>query len=333
MTEVSNVDNSKSITHVSLCTGYGGIDLGLRRSLPNLKTICYVERDAFAIANLVGKIEEDKMDAAPIWSDLRTFPSEQFRDRVDIISGGYPCQPFSKAGSRKGEEDPRHLWPYVKRAVATIHPRLCFFENVEGHITLGLKDVLHDLGELGYECAAGTFSAEECGAPHGRKRLFILAHAYRSGRIEDCFNGKLRADRIKQPPEDRWPSRPSEAQKEWESPRVLADTNSSRRHKQTKGRDKERDRIENCSEKLADPQMHDRRDLRQRGEARRSEQHSGRDSEPRVGGGSHGNTERVDPALNRLDRLRLLGNGVIPAQCDKAFRYLVRELQNAAQSI
>ena len=307
MREVLNVDNSKSVTHLSLCTGYGGIDLGLRRSLPDLKTICYVERDSFAIANLVSKIEEDKMDAAPIWSDLRTFPSEQFRDRVDIISGGYPCQPFSKAGSRKGEEDPRHLWPYVKRAVATIHPRLCFLENVEGHITLGLKDVLHDLGELGYECAAGTFSAEECGAPHGRKRLFILAHAYRSGRIEDCFNGKLRADRIEQPPKDRWPSRPTEAQKEWESPRVC--------------------------EKLADPQMHDRRDLRQRGEARRSEQHSGRDSQPRLGGGSHGNTERVDPALNRLDRLRLLGNGVIPAQCDKAFRYLVRELQNAAQSI
>jgi DNA (cytosine-5)-methyltransferase 1 len=169
------------ITHISLCAGYGGIDLGLHRCIPNLRTIAYSEIEAFACELLLARMEGGQIDAAPIWPDLKSFPWEKLRDRVDLLSGGYPCQPFSSAGKRLGREDPRHLWPYIADGISILRPRLCFFENVEGHITLGLSTVISDLEELGYKVSWGIFSASEIGAPHQRKRLFILADRFGSG--------------------------------------------------------------------------------------------------------------------------------------------------------
>jgi len=173
---VSHVDTTSPITHVSLCAGYGGIDLGLHRAIRNLRTIAVSEIEAFACANLVAKMEAGLLDPAPIWTDLKTFPWSDFRDRVDILSGGYPCQPFSAAGKRLGAEDPRHLWPFIADGIAAMRPSVCFFENVEGHISLGLSDVLQDLVGLGYRATWCVASASECGAPHQRKRIFILAY-------------------------------------------------------------------------------------------------------------------------------------------------------------
>jgi DNA (cytosine-5)-methyltransferase 1 len=174
MTE--NVDTTKTITHVSLCAGYGGIDLGLSRAIPSLRTVAFSEIEAFACANLVAKMEAGLLDCAPIWTDLKTFPWGAFRDRVDILSGGYPCQPFSAAGKRLGTDDPRHLWPFIADGIRAMRPRMCFFENVEGHISLGLREVVGELEEIGYKVSWGIFSAREVGAPHQRKRVFILAH-------------------------------------------------------------------------------------------------------------------------------------------------------------
>jgi DNA (cytosine-5)-methyltransferase 1 len=161
---------------VEWCAGYGGIHLGLKRAIPNLRVIAYGEIEAFACANLVAKMEAGLLDAAPIWTDIKTFPCEAFRDRVDILVAGYPCQPFSAAGKRLGTEDPRHLWPHIARAIRVIRPRMCFFENVEGHISLGLREVIGELESIGYSTAWGIFSASEVGAPHQRKRVFILAY-------------------------------------------------------------------------------------------------------------------------------------------------------------
>lgn len=163
-------------THISLCSGYGGIDLGLRRVIPDLRTVAYAEIEAFACENLLARMEGGQLDAAPIWSNLKTFPWEQFSGLVDILSGGYPCQPFSAAGKRAGADDPRHLWPFISAGIAVLRPNICFFENVEGHISLGLPDVIEDLGRLGYRATWGIFSAAETGAPHQRKRVFIMAH-------------------------------------------------------------------------------------------------------------------------------------------------------------
>ncbi len=173
------MDTTKAITHVSLCAGYGGIDLGLKRAIPSLRTIAFSEIEAFACANLVSKMEAGLLDPAPIWTDLKTFPWSEFHGRVDILSGGYPCQPFSAAGKRLGAEDPRHLWPFIAAGIAAMRPGACFFENVEGHCSLGLPDVLQDLAGMGYRTTWGVFSASEVGAPHQRKRIFILAHDQR----------------------------------------------------------------------------------------------------------------------------------------------------------
>ena len=167
------MDNTQNI--ISFCTGYGGLELGIRRAGVDVRVICNVEIEAFVQANLVAKTEEGRMDNAPIWTDLKTFPAREFRGKVHGLIGGYPCQPFSSAGKRQGEKDPRHLWPYILKHVRAIRPVWCFWENVAGHTTMGLWRVLSDLEEEGYKCAWGIFSAEEVGAPHQRKRVFILA--------------------------------------------------------------------------------------------------------------------------------------------------------------
>jgi len=225
------MDITKAVTHIGLCAGYGGIELGLKRVIPNLRSVALCEIEAFAVANLVSKMEAGLMDPAPIWPDLRTFPWGAFHGKVDILTGGYPCQPFSAAGQRRGKEDPRHLWPYIADGIRLLRPKLCFFENVEGHISLGLSDVIQDLAGMGYRTTWGIFSAEECGAPHIRKRIWILAYADgERGQGSECF---LRdACEIGQGREDsaadsdigdawKWPSGPDHPQRWWEPARTI----------------------------------------------------------------------------------------------------------------
>lgn len=230
------MDTTQTITHVSLCAGYGGIDIGLKRAIPSLRTIAFSEIECFACANLVAKMEAGLLDAAPIWTNLKTFPWAEFRGRVDILSGGYPCQPFSAAGKRLGTDDPRHLWPFIADGIRVMQPRVCFFENVEGHISLGLREVIRELESIGYRATWGIFSAREVGAPHQRKRAFILAYRkqqgleglsryvadwHEPGRVAAQSNRSTCACCV-QP----WPSRPGEPQHEWEPPRVVANSNS-----------------------------------------------------------------------------------------------------------
>ncbi|WP_241525728.1 DNA cytosine methyltransferase [Pseudophaeobacter leonis] len=106
-----------------------------------------------------------------------SFDGKPWRGRVHLISAGYPCQPFTLSGVRTGEDDHRHLWPDVARIISEVQPTWCFFENVAGHLTLGLQDVVGDLQGMGYRVAARVQSAAEVGGSHIRQRLFILAHA------------------------------------------------------------------------------------------------------------------------------------------------------------
>ena len=166
-----------TITTLEFCAGYGGIGLGLKNIFgERMRTIAYCEIEGYAQANLISKMEKGLMDVAPLWNDLKTFPYESFHGLVDIFIAGYPCQPFSSAGKRAGKEDPRHLWPWIADGIRLLQPRMCFFENVEGHISLGLSTVISDLEELGYKSSFGIFSASEVGAVHQRKRVFIMAH-------------------------------------------------------------------------------------------------------------------------------------------------------------
>ena len=227
------MDNTKKLSILSLCTGYGGLELGLSKALENPLRVIAVEIEAFALANLVAKSEKGKMDIEAMWPNLKTFPAKKFRGCFDIITAGYPCQPFSHAGKRKGKEDPRHLWPYIEKIIAETRPVYGFFENVSGHLTLGFPDVYKSLQNLGYSVEAGLFTAAECGASHRRQRLFILAHSDSNERRPDEGEPNTGSDgrhdigwcgEI-----DRWPARPGQPQYEWEEPRTIVGNAQSKR--------------------------------------------------------------------------------------------------------
>jgi DNA (cytosine-5)-methyltransferase 1 len=120
---------------------------------------------------------EAHLDQAPIWDDLKTFDGEPWRGRVDCITAGFPCQPFSLAGSQKGVNDERWLWPAIERIICSVGPRFVFLENVPQLVRGGLPFVLADLAELGFDAEWGLHSAAEVGAPHKRERFWLLAYA------------------------------------------------------------------------------------------------------------------------------------------------------------
>jgi len=291
---------------LSLCTGYGGIEIGLCRVFGEINELAHVEIEAFAIANLVNKMEKGKLAPAPVWTDVKTFNAGIFRGFIDILTGGYPCQPFSTAGKRKGKDDPRHLWPYITQIIKDCNPRWVFFENVEGHLSKGIGKVLGDLEKLGYKPAAGLFSAVEVGAPHQRKRIFILAYD-RCARSKIGLSGPDTGEEgysevFNDSSYRRWPARPGKPQYEWEEPRVLGDSEQPIRRSE-EGR------------------------LRSAGNERRSGSPGDDEGSIRTGSETQSQLGRaVDGTRNRVDRLRLLGNGVVPATAEKAFRVLYQQL-------
>jgi DNA (cytosine-5)-methyltransferase 1 len=387
MEQMTNVDTPSTLTHVSLCAGYGGIDLGLKRAIPALRTIAFAEIEAFACANLVAKMETGLLDPAPLWTNLKTFPWSDFHDCVDILSGGYPCQPFSAAGKRLGADDPRHLWPYISAGIAAMRPSLCFFENVEGHISLGLPDVIEDLAGLGYRTTWGIFSASEVGAVHQRKRVFILAECS-SQRSAARFSRSLAGQEgiagiFDHRSHLAWPSRPGQQQYEWEPPRVVVNSNGngclrdvSRTQAQQNSNGQDNGLFGTTSSMGNTPSVRsatfgteptgqqwqtspasasgqgamgystDKRQpewgsgtLGEPAGAQSQPQRSDSGShnaecqiESPLGGDPHGPAGGVGYAQlcvtsdNRTDELRLLGNGVVPATAERAFRVLFAEL-------
>ena len=166
----------RSFNVLSLCSGGGGLDLGLGLAVPDARVVCYVENEAFACEVLASQMDAGNLDQAPIWTDLRSFDGEPWRDVVDCVAGGFPCQPHSIAGSKLGKEDPRNLWPEVHGIVQAVRPAFVFFENVPNILNTIYSEIREDLREIGYRVEQGIFSAEEVGGPHLRKRLFILGY-------------------------------------------------------------------------------------------------------------------------------------------------------------
>lgn len=156
--------------------------MGLMLAEPGFHTRCFVEWEEYPRRSIIAAQRAGYFAPAPIWDDLTTFDARPFAGAIDTLVAGYPCQPFSMAGKRLGENDPRHLWPHVARVARELGNglRWVFLENVSGHLTLGGETVLRTLWDMGFAPAAGTFSAAETGAPHERQRLFIVAH--RAGR-------------------------------------------------------------------------------------------------------------------------------------------------------
>jgi DNA (cytosine-5)-methyltransferase 1 len=164
---------------LALCAGIGGIELGLSLAATGYRTVGFVERDPFAADTLFALMKDGIFEKAEIWSDVRRFDPRELRGHLDIISSGFPCQPWSVAGKQRGIKDERWLWPEIAEIIHQLSPRYVFLENVVGLLNTGLGHVLRDLAQNGYDAEWDVFSAEQCGAPHLRERLFILA--YRAG--------------------------------------------------------------------------------------------------------------------------------------------------------
>lgn len=155
--------------------------MGLMLAEPGFHTRAFVEWEGYPRDVLISAQRAGYFAPAPIWDDVTTFDGKPFRGAIDTILAGYPCQPFSMAGQRKGADDERHLWPDVARVISEIEPRWVFLENVAGHLSLGLETVLRDLWRLGFTPAAGLFSAGETGTSHERQRVFIVAYRGNAG--------------------------------------------------------------------------------------------------------------------------------------------------------
>ena len=180
--------NDYKLTHLSLFTGIGGLDLAAE--MAGFRTVGQCE-----YADYPTKILEQHWPDVPRWKDIRTLTKESFYERtglrtVDVISGGFPCQPFSLTGKRMGKDDDRYLWPEMFRVIKELRPAWVIGENVPGIVNLALDTVLSDLESEGF--AAQPFIIPACGvdAPHRRERCCILAHAIDRGSIMR-WNGKL----------------------------------------------------------------------------------------------------------------------------------------------
>jgi len=153
----------------SLFSGIGGLDLGLERA--GMTVVWQSEIDPYA-----SRVLAKHWPNVPNLGDVTTIDWSTV-EPVDIICGGYPCQPFSLAGVRRGDADPRHLWPHFADALRHLRPRWALLENVPGHLSLGFGRVLGDLAELGYDTEWDCIPAAAVGAPHLRYRIFVVAHA------------------------------------------------------------------------------------------------------------------------------------------------------------
>ena len=259
---------------ISLFSGVGGLDLGLRDA-GVARTVCYVEREAHAAAVLVARMADGRLDEAPIWSDVCSFDGRPWRGSVDLVVGGFPCQDISSAGSRAGIIDGARsgLWREYARIVREVGPRFVFVENVGALLVRGVDVVLGDLAGMGFDAEWGVFRASDVGAPHRRERIFILADTDRRG-LGIC--GRPERSRVERAPRDESDGRHPGSRAPWP------------------------------------PGRNDAAGWRDY-----LERHPG--LEPALRRGTHGSAGRVD-------RLRGLGNAVVPDVAALAWETLMRRM-------
>lgn len=156
------------LTVGSLFSGIGGLDLGLERA--GMNVIWQSEIDPYC-----NKVLKKHWPEVTNHGNIKDIDWATVQ-RPDVICGGYPCQPFSTAGKRRGTDDPRHLWPWVRDAISALRPSYAILENVRGHLSMGGLQVIGELAQIGYDAEWRVVSAAGVGAPHRRDRIIIVAY-------------------------------------------------------------------------------------------------------------------------------------------------------------
>ena len=170
---------------LSLFAGIAGLDLGIRLVFPESRTVCFVEREAYAASVLVARMEDKTLDQAPVWSDVTTFDGSKWNGVVDTVAMGFPCQSISCAGKRAGIKEGTRSGLFFEacriiRQIPSV--RYLFIENVTGLLSNRFMSVvLGELSEMGFDAQWGVFSARDVGSTHLRKRVFILAYRNEAG--------------------------------------------------------------------------------------------------------------------------------------------------------
>jgi len=180
---------------LDLFSGIGGFSLGLERA--GMETVAFCEIDPYC-RTIIKKHWPDIL----IHEDIQDLDGNIYRNKIDLLCGGLPCQPFSVAGKQRGKEDPRHLWPQMLRVIKQAQPAWIIIENVTGFITLSLDTVLHDLEAENYASQPFVIPACAVGGIHRRARLFIVSYAehFRRDRTQiETSNGKTIPDAKERP--------------------------------------------------------------------------------------------------------------------------------------
>lgn len=278
---------------LALFAGAGGGILG--GHLLGWRTVCAVERDAYAAGVLAQRQNDGCLPPFPIWSDVTTFDGKPWRGRVDVVSGGFPCQDISAAGRGEGISGARSgLWSEFARIIGEVRPRFVFVENSPMLTSRGLGRVLGDLAALGYDAEWGVLGAADVGAPHQRDRIWIVANAQRSERWQErgaCYGvERERTDSLPQ-----WQEGSGGAGVSGED---VANADSDERNGRGSNVQMRRSR--------------GKEEAQDHGFFRRNEW----SPEPAVGRVAHG-------VAYRVDRLKAIGNGQVPRVAATAFDEMI----------
>ncbi|HYX35749.1 MAG TPA: DNA cytosine methyltransferase [Oligoflexus sp.] len=285
---------------LDLFSGYGGLSLALA---PWAKPVAYCEIERYPQSILLSRMEDGSLPRAPLWDDVRTLDGKPWRGKVDIIYGGFPCQDISVAGTGAGLAGKRSgLFFEIVRLAEEIEPSFLFLENVAAIRLRGLDRVVGEFSARGYDCRWRMLSAQEIGAPHKRNRWFLLAaHADRVQFWKQQVNEEREGTAIAA----------SDG-----PPQPLADAYGSRKLSGQAATGIALDRPRDRSAPVADtpcPRLETSRGKPQYNTAERTGWWA---IEPGI-------CRVVNGCPNRVDRIKALGNGVVPLQAREAFRSLM----------
>jgi DNA (cytosine-5)-methyltransferase 1 len=303
------------LKHLDLFSGIGGFSLGLEAT-GGFETVAFCDIDKYS-----KKVLKKQWPNVKQYEDIKELNYGRLKadgiGPIDIITGGYPCQPFSVAGRKKGEEDPRHLWPEYFRLIKELRPSWVIGENVSGHIKLGLDTVLENLESEGYSARTFSISASSVGAKHQRERIWIVANTRQhGGRIEPTGNTESTGRGSLETTE--WSADTNTISRSSEGEETLA--NSVELGLEKHGHSETTESIKR-GETMADTNVEGRQGRihrRQNKEWESQQRYFGRnsaahgqqeqnwwDTEPELGRVAHG-------IPNRVDRLKGLGNSLVP---------------------